>query len=146
MVPTSGVGLAARRPGGRVRVAPIAHVLQGGAVATEARARRLLAVARVPLAADVRCGRELLLALLALHGLARLPLGGLGGLLRGLGLDVRPGSDKIVPIGLELSRGQEAVAVPPVVGVLAQDEVTKLDQCPGRVGIILQLVPAEVPV
>ena len=77
VVPPPGVGLAARRSGGRVRVAPIAHMLQSGTVAAEARAGRLLAVASVPLAADVRCGRELLLALLALHGLSRLPLGGL---------------------------------------------------------------------
>jgi hypothetical protein len=77
VVPSPGVGLAARRPGGRVRVAPIAHMLQSGTVAAEARARRLLAVASVPLAADVRRGRELLFALLSLHGLAGLSLGGL---------------------------------------------------------------------
>ena len=77
MVPPSGVGLAARRPGGRVRVAPIAHMLQSGTVTAEARARGLLAVASVPLVADVRRGRELLLTLLTLHGLAGLPLGGL---------------------------------------------------------------------
>ncbi len=77
MVPPSGVGLAARRPGEGIRVAPIAHMLQSGTVAAEARARRLLAVASIPLAADVRRGRELLLALLALHRLTGLPLGGL---------------------------------------------------------------------
>ncbi len=77
VVSSPGVGLAARRAGRRVRVAPIAHMLQSGTVAAEAHARRLLAVASVPLAADVRRGRELLLALLALHGLAGLPFGGL---------------------------------------------------------------------
>ncbi len=77
MVPPSGVGLAARQSGGRVRVAPIAHMLQSGTVAAEAPARRLLAVASVPLAADVRRGRELLLALLSLGGLTGLSLGSL---------------------------------------------------------------------
>jgi hypothetical protein len=81
VVPPPGVGLAARRSGGRVRVAPIAHMLQSGTVAAEARAGRLLAVASVPLAADVRRGRELLLALLSLGGLTGLALGSLGGLL-----------------------------------------------------------------
>jgi len=52
-------------------------MLQSGTVTAEARARRLLAVASVPLVADVSRGRELLLALLALRGLTGLPLGGL---------------------------------------------------------------------
>ena len=61
MVAASGVRLAARRGGGRVRVAPVAHVLERDSVCSEARARGFLAVARVPLPADVGGGRELLL-------------------------------------------------------------------------------------
>jgi hypothetical protein len=61
MVAASGVRLAARRGGGRVGVAPIANVLERNSVSSEARARGLLAVTRVPLPADVGGGRELLL-------------------------------------------------------------------------------------
>ena len=61
MVAASGVRLSARRGGGRVGVAPIANVLERNSVRSEARARGLLAVARVPLPADVGGGRELLL-------------------------------------------------------------------------------------
>ncbi len=61
MVAASGVRLAAWRGGGRVGVAPIADMLERNSVCSEARARGLLAVARVPLPADVGGGRELLL-------------------------------------------------------------------------------------
>ena len=61
MVAASGVRLAARGGGGRVGVAPIADVLESNSVCSEARARSLLTVARVPLPADVGGGRELLL-------------------------------------------------------------------------------------
>ena len=147
MVAASGVRLSARRGGGRVGVAPIANMLERNSVRSEARARGLLTVARVPLPADVGGGRELLLRLLPLPGLPGLPLGtGLAGVLLGLGFDVRSGTYEVVPIRLDFSSGEESLAVTPVIGVFPQDKVTKLDQCPGGVGIILQLVFAEIPV
>ena len=119
------MGLSARRRGGRVRVAPIADMFERGAVRPETGSRRFLAVASVPLAADVRRGRELLLVLLPLCGLTGLVLGSLRGL-RGLRFDVRPGPYEIVPVGLDLARGEKTIAIPPVVGVLPQNKVTKL--------------------
>ncbi len=55
---------------------------------------------------------------------------------------MRPGSNKIVPIRLELSCRQETVAVPPVVGVFTQHEVTKLDQRAGWIGIVAVIFTA----
>jgi hypothetical protein len=129
VVAAPGVGLSALRRSGRVRVAPVAYVLEGSAVRPETGSRRLLAVASVPLAADVRRRRELLLVLLPLCGLTGLVLRGR----RGLSLDVRPGPYEVVPIGLDLPSGEETLAIPPVVGVLPQKKVTKLHQCSGGI-------------
>ncbi len=128
MVAASSVRLAARWGGGRVRVAPVAYVLERDSVRSEARARSFLAVARVPLPADVGGGRELLLGLLPLPGLTGLSLGGgLAGVLRGLGFDVRSGTYEVIPVRLDFSCGEEPVAVTPVIGVFPQDKVTKLN-------------------
>ncbi len=96
MVASSGVLLSAWRGVRHIQIPPIAYVLQGHTVEVDAGAGGLVALADVPLVADVT-GRELSLLLLAALAVLSARVGGLG--LVGLALQVGPCSNKIVPVG-----------------------------------------------
>ena len=97
MVSPSCVLLATRRGVRHVQISPVAYVLQGLAVVVDAGARGLLALAHIPLVADVT-GREFPL-LLPLTGLVALGARAAGGLsLTGLAFQMGSGSYEVLPV------------------------------------------------
>ena len=89
--------LATRRGVRHVQISPVAYVLQGLAVVVDAGARGLLALAHIPLVADVT-GREFSF-LLPLTGLVSFCAGTVGRLgLTWLALQVGAGSNEILPV------------------------------------------------
>ena len=91
---------------GHFEVSTVAYVLQGLTIVVDAGAGGLLALAHVPLVADVT-GRELFL-LLPLTGLVSFCAGAAGGLsLAGLAFQVGAGSNEVLPICRELPSGQK---------------------------------------
>ncbi len=145
MVPPSCVLLATRRGVGHVEISPIAYVLQSLTIVVDAGAGGLLALAHIPLVADVT-GREFSLLLL-LTGLVALGARAAGRLsLTGLAFQMGAGSNEVLPICRELSSGQEALPVPPVIGILTQHEIHKLHQGLRWVWVVFELLLAELPI
>ncbi len=124
MVSSPGVLLTARRGVRHVEVSPIADMLQRLAVEIHAGPSSLVTLAYIPFVANV-AGRKLplllFLAVLVALGAGASRLG-----LRGLALHVGPRPYKVVLISGQLPRGEEALALSPVVRVLAQHKIHKL--------------------
>ncbi len=123
MVSPSGVLLTARRGVSHVQISPIAYVLQSLAIEIYTGSSGLVAFAHVPLVANVARGKLSLLLLLAAlvalcAGARRLSLR-----VRGLAFQVGSGPNEVIPESSQLSCGEEALSIPPVVGVLAQHKI-----------------------
>jgi|688.fasta_scaffold284699_2 hypothetical protein len=96
MIPPPGVLLTAKRGVRHAQVSPIANVLQSLAVEIHTGPSSFVALADIPLVANV-AGRKLPLLLL-LASLAALGAGARGLRLRGLALQVGPRPYEIIPI------------------------------------------------
>ncbi len=125
MVPSPGVLLTARRGVRHVQISPVANVLQRLAAEVHTGPSGLVALAYIPLVANV-AGRKLPL-LLFLTALAAFGAGARRLKLRGLAFHVGPCPNKIVPISGQLSCGEDSFPIPPVVGVFRSARNPQID-------------------